>query len=221
MRSTGREFIDDPVESLRELEESFRDIERANRWFGGAAPARDLMRKWRPSRVLDVGTGSADIPRAIVADARREGRRLAVTCLDSSSQMIEIARVLSGSEGDITFVLGDGVRLPFPDGEFDVAMSNLTLHHIDPEPAVGFLRELRRVGRIALVTDLYRSAATLAGTWLFSHLLSGNRLTRHDAPMSARRSYTPEEALALARAAGWRRPIVRRAPFFRMVLFDA
>ncbi|MGZ3527075.1 MAG: methyltransferase domain-containing protein [Vulcanimicrobiaceae bacterium] len=221
MRATGRELIDGPVESLRELEESFRDIEAANRWLGGAAPARAYLRKWRPARVLDVGTGSADIPRAVIADARRDGRRLVVTCLDSSPQMLEVAHARSGCDSDLTFELGDGTGLPFRDGEFDVAMSNLTLHHIDPKPAVGFLRELRRVGRIALVTDLYRSAGTLAGAWLFSRLVSRNRLTRHDAPMSARRAYTPKEALAIARAAGWRNPVVRRAPFFRMVLFDA
>jgi SAM-dependent methyltransferase len=221
MRATDRELIDGPVESLRELEESFRDIEVANRWLGGAAPARRLVREWRPARVLDVGTGSADIPRTLLADARHDRRALVVTCVDSSRQILAIARERSGCDPDLTFELAEGTSLPFRDVEFDVAMSNLTLHHIDPEHAVHFLRELRRVGRIALVTDLYRSIGTLVGAWLFSRLATRNRLTRNDAPLSARRAYTPHEALELVRAAGWRRPIVRRTPFFRMALYDA
>jgi len=37
-------------------------------------------------------------------------------------------------------------------------------------------------------------------------LFTRNRLTRHDAPMSARRAYTKEEAAGLAREAGWQKP---------------
>ncbi len=221
MRAAGRELIDGPVESRSELEESFRDIEAANRWLGGAAPVRRRIREWRAELVLDVGTGSADIPRTLLADARADGRELRVTCLDSNPQMIEVARRLSGCESGLTFELGDGICLPFAAGSFDVAMSNLTLHHVDPEPAVEFLAELARVGRRPLVTDLYRSPGTYAGAWLFSRLVSRNRLTRNDAPLSARRAYTRDEALALARRARWRNPAVRRTPFFRMMLFDA
>ncbi|MDQ2872289.1 MAG: methyltransferase domain-containing protein [Candidatus Eremiobacteraeota bacterium] len=220
MRATGRELIDGPVESRSELEGSLRDIEAANRWLGGAAPVRRKIRSWRAQRVLDVGTGSADIPRALLADARADHRVLRITCVDSNPQMIEVARGRSGGERDLTFELGDGVSLPFADASFDVAMSNLTLHHIDPEPAVDFLAELARVGRRPLVTDLYRSPGTHAGAWLFSRLVSSNRLTRNDAPLSARRAYTCAEALALARRAGWRNPTIHRTPFFRMVLFD-
>jgi len=39
--------------------------------------------------------------------------------------------------------VGDGVSLPFPDGEFDIAYSDWTVEHVD-QP-VPFLREVRRV----------------------------------------------------------------------------
>jgi hypothetical protein len=84
------------------------------------------------------------------------------------------------------------------------------------------LRELRRVARVApLVTDLRRSRAAWAGASLLTALCTRNRLTRHDAPLSVLRAYTPREALQLAREAGWRNPRVRQAPFYRMVLTDA
>ena len=100
-------------------------------------------------------------------------------------------------------------------------MCNLTLHHLAPPEAVRLLRELRRVARAPLITDLYRSAASFAGTWLFTRVVSRNRLTRHDGPLSALRSYTTQEAYELAVAAGWEKPIVQKRPFFRMVMYDA
>jgi hypothetical protein len=80
---------------------------------------------------------------------------------------------------------------------------------------------MRRVARVTpIVGDLARSSLAYAGTWLFAHVTTRNRLTRHDAPLSVRRAYTPAEALALAREAGWRAPRVLGERFFRMTLLD-
>ncbi len=114
----------------------------------------------------------------------------------------------------------EGESLPYADGAFDVVTCSLALHHFEPPAARALLRELRRVARLTpVVCDLRRSALAYAATWLWSRG-SRNRLTRHDAPLSVRRAYTPGEALALARASGWRAARVRREPFFRMTLCD-
>lgn len=214
MRATDRELIDDPVESLDELAENFRDIEASNRWLGGLNAVRMAVPA-DARTVLDVGAGSADIPRALA----RNG--LHITCLDSNADVIEIARQRSIGCAGLDFRCGDGTRLPFPDKSFDVVMCNLALHHFDPAEAVVLLREMRRVaGLRTVVTDLRRSRTAWIGAWCFSRLVSRNRLTRHDAPLSALRAYTPGEALDLAARAGWPRPRVRIAPFFRMALTD-
>ena len=71
-------MLDRPV-PFPDLQRSLRDIERLNALFGGraetlAAVARLLQHvpAGRVATVLDVGTGSADIPRALVRRARRE-----------------------------------------------------------------------------------------------------------------------------------------------------
>lgn len=213
MRATDRELIDDPVESLDELAENFRDIEAANRWLGGLAAVRRAVPAGVRT-VLDVGAGSADIARNLA----RSGLR--VTALDSNIAVLDLARRRSKGYA-IDFVCGDGTALPFPDASFDVVMCNLALHHFDPVPAIALLREMRRVARVRTVlTDLRRSRAAWAGAWLFSRFVSRNRLTRHDAPLSVLRAYTPREALDLAARADWTRPRVRFAPFFRMALTD-
>lgn len=213
--------MDDPVESMSELEGNLRDIERANRWLGGIAPVKSAIFSSGAKSVLDVGCGSGDIALALVEHAGGQCRELSVTCLDVSPQMLEIARTRTANHPSLRFVCGDGTSLPYDDGAFDVVMCNLALHHFDPRSAVALLAEMRRVARVTpIVCDLRRAAAGVAGAWLFSRLTTANRLTRHDAPLSARRAYTAREALGLARSAGWRRPGVRHAPFFRMMLRD-
>ena len=60
-----------------------------------------------------------------------------------------------------------------------------------------------RVARLGIVVnDLDRSRLAWLGAWLLGHLLTGNRYTRHDAPLSVRRAYRLDEAVALLRAAG-------------------
>jgi SAM-dependent methyltransferase len=215
------ELMDRPVDQPDELEGNLGDIAFANRWLGGVAPVRREVRRTGARTLLDVGSGCADVPHALVRDGRRRGVALHATCLDRSGQMLAIARRRTGGEERLTFVQADGERLPFADATFDIVTCTLALHHFEPPAAGALLRELRRVARITpVVADLARSRLAYAGTWLYAHLTTRNRITRHDAPLSVRRAYTPHEALALARAAGWRAPRVRREPFFRMTLVD-
>jgi ubiquinone/menaquinone biosynthesis C-methylase UbiE len=103
----------------------------------------------------------------------------------------------------LTLALGDGRSLPYPDRAFDVVHASLVLHHLDEADAVTLLGEMGRVARLGVVlNDLDRSRLAWLGAWLMGHLLTGNRYTRHDAPLSVRRAYRLEEAVALVRAAG-------------------
>jgi hypothetical protein len=100
-------------------------------------------------------------------------------------------------------------------------MCNLALHHFDPPSAIALLAELRRVSRITpVVTDLQRSRLAYTAVFAFTRVFTLNRLTRHDGPLSARRAYTPGEAIELARKAGWTEPSVRNCGVIRMVLRD-
>jgi ubiquinone/menaquinone biosynthesis C-methylase UbiE len=220
LRAARRELLDDPVDSVDELEDNFRDIERANRYLGGLRVVRDAVAELSPQTILDVGCGSGDVGQALATAARGARKALRITCLDTSTDVLRIAR-RRHPDAALTFVQGNGAELPFEDGEFDVAMCNLTLHHCDPSSAVTLLRELRRVARLSpLVTDLRRSRAAWLGAKVLTALFTRNRLTRHDAPLSVLRAYSPQEALQLARDAGWKNPRVRKTPFFRMVLTD-
>lgn len=220
-RLVAKELIDFDVPDARLLNESFQDIERVNRWFGGIAPARDAVLALRPASALDIGCGAADLPRAIADSARKLRLSINITCLDANSDILAIAAQRSSKYPQLSFVHGDGDALPFLNSSFDTATCTLALHHCEPKIAIALLREMRRVTPHPIVADLRRCVSGLVGAFLFSRLLSRNSLTRHDAPMSIRRAYTPDEARQLAYDAGWERPLVRKTPFFRMILTNA
>ncbi len=221
-RATGLELIDLPIESKAELEETFRDIALINRRFGGTAVARHALAKICAKTVLDVACGVGDIAATLQREALEDGRAVEFTCLDLNEALLEVGRTRYAADFGLKFVHGDAVALPFEDGAFDSAICNLAFHHFAPPQAVTLLREMRRVSRVSpIVTDLHRSVLSWLAAFAFSRILARSRLTRHDAPLSARRAYTTREALALAAAAGWTKPRVERFGIIRMVLFDA
>ena len=64
---------------------------------------------------------------------------------------------------------------------------------------------MARVARAGIVVnDLARSWLCVLGAWLLSRLATRNRLSRNDAPLSARRAYSRAELRLLVDEAGLR-----------------
>ena len=212
-RSTGaEELLDGPLDDRTALIGNLRDLARANRRLGGvdlSARAIDALAPGRSSiDVLDVGTGGADIPLALIERGRASGRLVRVTAIDNRPEVLQAAaqadqRVALTRE--LALHVADGGALPFPDGAFDVAHASLLVHHLEPDAVRRTLAEMARVARLGVVlNDLVRGRAAWVGAWALSHLATRNRFTRHDAPLSVRRAYTVAELTALLATAGVR-----------------
>ena len=207
-RLTGvAELLDGPLDDPAALVANLRDLARLNRISGGIGLSqRAIAGLGNPATILDVGSGGADIPIALLVTAGRDGRRLAVTATDSRPEVLAAARLarpaIDGMAG-LTLEIADGRGLPYPDASFDVAHASLVIHHLEPDEAVAFLRELRRVARNGIVVnDLVRSRLAWVGGWLVVHAIATSRYTRHDGPLSVRRAYSRTELLALITVAG-------------------
>lgn len=206
------ELLDGPLDDPGALRDNLRDLGRANRFTGGGFLSQRAIEALAPAAaavtVLDVGTGGADIPLALVDYARRRGRTLAITGVDNRPEILDAARAIRpylDQVAELELDVADGRTLPYPDGSYDIAHASLVLHHLEPEEAVAFLRELARVSRLGVVVnDLSRRRITLIGAWLLSRTFTRNRYSRHDAPLSARRAYTLREAIGLLARAGLR-----------------
>jgi len=219
------ELLDRPGNSDPEIRESLRDLERLNRYFGGVRTVLLHLRRMigagpqDPIAVLDVATGGADIPRAICRWARRRGLAVRVEALDRSHQAVAAAAEWSAGFPEIRVRQAEAPPLPYPDRSFDYAISSLFLHHLTEAQGVRVLREMSRVARGGLVvSDLARSRPARILTAMATRLLSPNRLTRHDGPMSILRGFRPEELQRMAGMAGLSGAGTTRHPWFRIAL---
>ncbi|PYJ75235.1 MAG: hypothetical protein DME72_00470 [Verrucomicrobia bacterium] len=149
------ELMDRPQPVSSELEQDLRSIRQLNRWFGSHRLVRRFVRCWiKPGdnvRVVDLASGSGDIPRLIVDCARKIGTRVEIIALDRQSATLEIARKLSGDYPEISFIEADILKFKPSDG-YDLVLCSLALHHFSDEDAV---RVLQRCAR-------FRPAARLA-----------------------------------------------------------
>jgi ubiquinone/menaquinone biosynthesis C-methylase UbiE len=205
------ELLDGPLDDDAALVANLRDFRRLNRLDGGANLTRRAVAALDGAgraieTILDVGTGGADIPLMLLADATRAGRSLHLTAIDNRPEVLAAARVarpgLDRTPG-LRLEIADGRGLPYDDASFDVAHASMVVHHLSPEDAVAFLRELRRVARRGIVVnDLVRGRAYWLGAWVVVHALAESRFTRNDGPLSVRRAYSRRELDGLVRDAG-------------------
>jgi ubiquinone/menaquinone biosynthesis C-methylase UbiE len=205
-RSSATELMDTTTLPHDVADRTLRFLEMTNRRFGGTAVVLRYFDAWRPRwtaetpvTVLDVGTGAADIPMALVGWARDAGVDLRVTGIDSAPDIVAVARErVRGVPGidvrqrSLEDVASSGER-------FDYVTASLFLHHVLPPAVPAALAAIDRVAsRGVIIGDLKRSAGTFAAVWFLS-VLAGNAVVRHDGPLSVRRAFTLDE---LARLAG-------------------
>lgn len=111
-----------------------------------------------PGPILDVGTGTAQIPIALC----RQSTTAAVVAIDLAEHMLAVGRdnvSRAGLAGRIRLQCCDAKQMPFPSGSFAAVISNSIVHHI-PEPG-RVLAEMVRVvqpGGTLFVRDLLRPA---------------------------------------------------------------
>jgi ubiquinone/menaquinone biosynthesis C-methylase UbiE len=197
------ELLDAPAPDQATLGANLRDIRSINRrlgWTGamvrevGAVMARLRLRE---CTLLDVATGSGDIPLAIARQSARRGLAVQPIGGDISRAVLAAARAVT----PLDLVCFDATHAPFASASVDIVTCSLALHHFPPDAAVTILRELGRITRRALiVSDLERSWPGYLGARVLVTVLR-NPMTHHDAPVSVLRAYTRAELRALAHAA--------------------
>jgi 2-polyprenyl-3-methyl-5-hydroxy-6-metoxy-1,4-benzoquinol methylase len=228
-RWVARELMDEVDGDPEELTRSLMDLQSVNRWLGGSRTAirrlgpmieRVAADLSRPVRLVDVGTGSADLPLQLVSWSRARGIHLEVLATDLHPKTAAVARLATAGEPAIGVLQADGLRLPLADGSIDLALCSTALHHFDEGSATQLIRELNRVSRSGfLVSDLRRSRAAYLGVRILAETLwRRHPMTRHDGPVSVKAAFTPEELRSLVRSAGIDAAVVRTEPLFRLSL---
>lgn len=102
-----------------------------------------------PLRILEIGCG----PGALCEALHRWYPRAQITGVDRDSGFIRFAREQAAG---VTFLEGDAAALPFPDGSFDVTISNTVSEHIEPGVFYAQQRRVLREGGVCLVLSSRR-----------------------------------------------------------------
>ena len=223
-RSAELEMMDLPGQPRELLAGNLRDLRILNRYLGSyrsvlSGLAR-LVREQnlRSFTLLDVGTGSADIPAAIAQWARRRNIAARISAVERDSITVEQAMGHTKSLGEIAIVRGDALAPPFRSGSFDFILASQLLHHFPDEQIIALLRTWARLARRAIiVSDLLRHPLAYHGIRLLTRGFTRNPMTRVDAPLSVRRACTLAEWGELIRRADIGRFRIQRVFPYRVL----
>jgi len=220
------EWMDRPDNTRADLEGALADIGAVNRFLGGsrivveaALPYLAASTRKSPLSVLDVGTGAADVPRALVRAARGAERAIRVVAVDRDPVTAALARGACAGVPEIEVLERDAFELGFPPGSFDLVTASLFLHHFTHDDAVRLIAAFRRIARRAvLVNDLRRHAIPWALIAVAARATRRHPMFVHDAPLSVLRGFTDDELRRIAAGAGAPEATVTRRFAFRLLM---
>jgi 2-polyprenyl-3-methyl-5-hydroxy-6-metoxy-1,4-benzoquinol methylase len=218
------EWLDAPAIGESDLRRNLRDIRRINAllgWTASATRAVAALTQAAPQRawtLLDVASGSADIPLAIAQWAKQARPNMTVVASDINPQIVAIAREQCQAMPNIQVRHLDALDLTDQVQRVDIALCTLALHHFAPQDAIVLLRNMARVARHVLVFDAVRSRMAYGGVIALTRLLRMDPMTCHDAPISVQRAYAPTELRQMARQAGLPQASVKVVFPFRLML---
>ena len=153
MHDATRERFGRTAERIAELQDA-RAAELERQIVRFVAPKGD-------ERALDSGTGTGALAFALAPHVRD------VVGVDVVPELLEQARKRAAQVPNATFVEGDAIALPFGYGEFDLAGTLRTFHHLArPELAMAELTRVTRSGGRLLVVDQIAPVDPLAAVEL-------------------------------------------------------
>ena len=194
------ELMDAPGLPEAEVEDAYRVLRLVNVQLGNLRTIRREFLRFvredvadRPDvSVLDVGSGSGDIPEAI--RGMLPGRLVRVLALDRDPTAVASARRRS-----LSVVRGDALRLPFADRSIDLVLAVKFAHHFSSPELDRLLGEMARVARRRVVVlDIHRHWLAYWGFLAWSRVFTGNRLV-------ATTARSPSSAASPPRSCGTRR----------------
>ena len=131
------------------------------RWRAALA---DALVADHPGSVLDVATGTAGVALAV-----RDRTPATVVGIDLTEEMVRRGRanVARRRASGVTFLMGRGEQLPFPDGAFDALSFTYLLRYVeDPEATLAELaRVVRPGGTVANLEFAVPDRALWRGLW--------------------------------------------------------
>lgn len=222
VRSTQAELMDGAAYTPEEFDDTLADLRRVNRYLGGRSVlARHLFPMMKvvaageqPVRLLDIGTGSADIPEFVVEWSRSAGIKVEFAVLDYNWFAARKARERTVSYPEVVPVQADAMSLPFTEGSFHFVLASLFLHHFQTPDAARLLAGFARCASEAfIINDLRRHPIAYYSIKVLTHLFTNNHMVQHDSAVSVLRGFTAKDIAELESSSKVRMKVFRHFPY--------
>ena len=163
---------------------------------------RYAMTLGRPIRLLDIATGSGDMPIYWTKQARRERISIHCTGLDISETALKYAASQAAkAKVEVQFLQRDVLTDRLPTG-YDIITCGLFIHHLSEPQIVRLLSSMQATaGHAIVICDLERSPLNLACVWVASQALTRSKVVHMDGLRSVRAALTRDEFRAIAEKA--------------------
>jgi 2-polyprenyl-3-methyl-5-hydroxy-6-metoxy-1,4-benzoquinol methylase len=223
-RSNEAELMDGSDYDADELIENLADLRRVNRFLGGQNaltrhlfPMIEGLQKKHVS-LLDIGTGSADIPTRIVEWARLRGINIDFVVVDLNQIAAREAQTHTANYPEIKVICADAMNLPFDYGSFDFVLASMFLHHFETPLAAKLIRSFACMARVAfIINDLRRHPVAYYSIKALTRIFTRNRLVRNDSALSVLRGFTERDISEIEEIANTEIRTYRHFPY-RLIL---
>ena len=208
-RDFKSEQMDAPSLAVKDHHQALKGLERVNRVsftvrsFFGVLESFAQAHTLTSLRILDIATGSGDLPIGLAKLAQKKGFKWHISGSDLSENALEHARARATQKGvAVDFFQLDLMNHAFPN-DYDVIINSLFLHHIPEERIVDFLKHVYRVSvKLVILNDLIRCRPGLFLAHIVPKLLTTSKVVHWDAVQSVRNAFTLAEIEVLALQAG-------------------
>ena len=224
-RSTAPEYMDGAAVKGPDMSRALEELQYVNRFLGGTRSSLKALTQAEEEapkkklEILDIGTGAADIPAAMVHWGRSHGREVRVVGVDFNPFVCSWALRQVEHLPQVGVVRGDVLNLPFGTGAFDYVHCAMFLHHFPQEEAAKIVRTMYGLCRRGIIiNDLHRHPVAFHAISWITRLYSKSCMVQHDAPVSVLRGFRSADLEELGHLSGIGQFSIRRYWPFRFVL---
>lgn len=208
-RSDKKEILDNVQCDIPTLQVSLRDIAKFNSLLKTNDAVLFYIKKIIKEKnlsgkikILDLCTGSADIPIHIINWSRVNNKNIEIIAIDIDKDIIEVAKQETKNYPEIICQTEDAFNLNYEEKHFNIVICSQAFHHFSNDDCIKILKVMDKLSNDGIiVNDLRRAWINYIGAFLISRLLNMEYMTKNDAPISVLRAFTKKEFINLAEKA--------------------
>ncbi len=198
-RLSQEELIDKPDCRQDIICQSHKFMNFINKYFGGVSLVKDFIgyagqrnHSNQPLQILDIGSGSCDIPVNILKWAKKQNIDIRFTCIEKDSHAMLLNRIHTlAPDLPITLINSDIFDYK-PAQPFDYVIASMFLHHLDDQQIGRLISHLLGFTRKGIfINDLHRKASTYLSCLSLSPFIK--KPVRHDALLSIKKGFRKNE----------------------------